>query len=101
MNTSKDEVFPFTFILESFSSLKTLDQIEQIYKANKLPSDLNRFFKKKALSKNGRYMVNDKKNNDNKISLILLNKIGKTTTPGNVKKSLNKINDFLKNSVNF
>ena len=46
-------------------------------------------------------MVNDKKNNDNKISLILLNKIGKTTTPGNVKMSLNQINDFLKKSVNF
>ena len=88
-------------VRKRFCSLKTLDQIEQIYKANKLPSDLNRFFKKKELSKIGRYMVNDKKNNDNKISLILLNKIGKTTTPGNVKMSLNQINDFLKKSVNF
>jgi 3-dehydroquinate synthetase len=32
-------------------------------------------------------MINDKKNNDEKINLILLKKIGKTTKPGNNKIS--------------
>ena len=33
-----------------------------------------------------------KKNNDKKINLILLKKIGKTTTPGTYKMSIKEIN---------
>ena len=44
-------------------------------------------------------MVNDKKNNDNKISLILLKKIGKTTNPGTVKMSFNEMKKFI-NKIN-
>ena len=41
-------------------------------------------------------MVNDKKNNDNKINLILLKQIGKTTIPGKIKMSVNQVASFLK-----
>ena len=41
-------------------------------------------------------MVNDKKNDDEKINLILLKRIGKTTTPGKIKLSVDKVGNFLK-----
>ena len=41
-------------------------------------------------------MINDKKNEDEKINLILLKRIGKTTVPGKIKMSVDQIDDFLK-----
>ena len=43
-------------------------------------------------------MVNDKKNDDEKINLILLKRIGKTTIPGKIKMSVDQIGNFLKNN---
>jgi len=42
----------------------------------KLPSKLNTLFKVKDLNKILSFMLKDKKNNSNKISLVLLKKIG-------------------------
>ena len=42
-------------------------------------------------------MASDKKNNDNKINLILLRNIGKTTNPGQIKVSLKEMKKILKN----
>jgi 3-dehydroquinate synthetase len=39
-------------------------------------------------------MNNDKKNNDKKINLILLRKIGKTTEPGKFKMTIKEINSI-------
>ncbi len=50
--------------------------INHIFNCN-LPYKLNRFFKKKDLNKILSFMLKDKKNNSNKISLVLLKKIGK------------------------
>ena len=53
-----------------------------------------------------KYMINDKKNNDSKISLILLRKIGKTTKPGKYKYNPKRppaapiYNDQIKKEVN-
>ena len=41
-------------------------------------------------------MVNDKKNDDEKINLIFLKRIGKTTIPGKIKMSVDKVGNFLK-----
>ena len=49
--------------------------MSHIYNCN-LPSNLNKFFKIKDLKKIISYMLKDKKNNSNKISLVLLKKIG-------------------------
>ena len=49
--------------------------INHIYKS-KLPSDIKKFFQKKDLNKIISFMLKDKKNNSDKISLVLLKKIG-------------------------
>ena len=41
-------------------------------------------------------MINDKKNNDSRINLILLKKIGKTTNPGEIKMSLSQMKSVIK-----
>ena len=43
--------------------------------------NINKIFKRKELNKIIYFMKKDKKNIDEKINLILLNKIGKTTNP--------------------
>ena len=63
---------------------------------NNLPSALTKYFKKKDFNKIVNYMSNDKKNNDSKINLILLKKIGKTTNPGEIKMSLDQMKSVIK-----
>ncbi len=77
-------------------SKNTIIEIEKIYNKNRLPSNLLRYFKKTELNNIVKFMVNDKKNNDNKINLILLKKIGKTTNPGKIKMSVDQVNNFMK-----
>ena len=81
---------------KNICSLKTVEEIEKIYTSNKLPSKLNKYLKKKQINNISKLMVNDKKNDDEKINLILLKRIGKTTTPGKIKLSVNKVGNFLK-----
>ena len=81
---------------KNICSLKTIEEIEKIYISNKLPSKLNKYLKKKQINNISKLMVNDKKNDDEKISLILLKRIGKTTTPGKIKMSVDKVGNFLK-----
>ena len=66
-------------------SLHTLNQLKNIYQANNLKYDIKKFFKENEYNKIVDHMINDKKNNDNKINLILLKKIGKTTMPNAYK----------------
>ena len=58
---------------KNICSFKTLKEIEKIYISNKLPSKLNQYLNKKQILNISKLMVNDKKNDDDKISLILLN----------------------------
>ena len=66
-----------------------------ISKSN-LPSSLNKFFKTKDLKKILFFMLKDKKNNSNKINLILLKKIGSPIIKEYDKK---KISNFLKDEL--
>ncbi len=66
-------------------SFETLREIENIYKKNNLIVKLKKYIKKKELIKSIKFMKNDKKNNDGKINLILIKKIGRTTIPGQFK----------------
>jgi 3-dehydroquinate synthase len=68
-------------------SYETLLKVIRIYEANNINYDLKKFFNKYEYKKIINFMTNDKKNNDPKINLILLKKIGKTTTPGKHKIS--------------
>lgn len=80
--------------LKKITSKKTFLKVLEIYKKNNLQFNINKFFKKSEYSKIVDLMSNDKKNNDKNISLILLKRIGKTTSPGEIKlpsKNLKKI----------
>ena len=77
-------------------SYDTLDKIETIYEMNNLPKNLTDFFSKKSLNKVVDFMKIDKKNYDDKINLILLKKIGKTTNPGDFRIGPKQMRDVLK-----
>ena len=63
---------------------------------NNLPGNLKKYFSPNKYNKIVNFMVNDKKNEDNKISLILLRKIGKTTTPVSIKISVGEMKKIMK-----
>jgi len=75
-------------------NLKTLIQLKNIYKFNNLKHDVKKILKKSKYNKIVDSMIKDKKNNDNKINLILLKEIGRTTQPNShkvSKKELQKV----------
>jgi len=47
------------------------------------------------------FMINDKKNDDQKINLILLKSIGKTTKPGAFKLSTREMKKYFPRLLNF
>ena len=84
--------------IKKLCSLNTLNKLKHIYSSNNLNHDIKNFFKKNEYNKIAEYMSADKKNNDKKINLILLKKIGQTTQPNmykissiELKKVFNKI----------
>ena len=72
-----------------------LAQIKKHYKNLKLLMNIKKFFKKKELNKIIYFMKKDKKNLNNKIILILLDKIGKTTYPKQIALKDFEIKKFL------
>jgi len=76
-------------------SFDELSLIKQHYKSLKLFMNIKKFFKKKEINKIIHFMKKDKKNVSNKISLILLEKIGKTTRPEKVALKYLEIKKFL------
>ena len=76
-------------------SFEELSLIKKHYLNLKLPMHINNIFKRSEINKIIYFMKKDKKNVDEKINLILLNKIGKTTKPNNFILSSNKIKKFL------
>ena len=76
------------------SDYKTI--ISHISKAN-LPSKIKNFFKIKDLNKILSFMVKDKKNNSDKINLVLLKKIGYPIINREYKKNI--LAKFLKNEL--
>jgi len=73
--------------IKKLCSLNTLNQLKQIYNSNNLKYDIKKSFKKNEYNNIAKYMNSDKKNNDKKINLILLRKIGQTTQPNMCKIS--------------
>jgi len=72
-------------------------RIVEHYNKLKLPLKINKFFSRKDLHKIIAFMQKDKKNNNNKINLILLKKIGKTVH--NLQFSRDQIYKFLKKEL--
>ena len=78
-------------VIKKVCNKKTLKDLIEIYTANNLNYSFNKYKKTKEISKLIPYLKNDKKNNDEKINFILLNKIGKTTMPNKYKISINEL----------
>ena len=57
--------------------------------------NINKIFRKKDLKKIIYFMKKDKKNINEKINLILLNKIGKTTLPKEISLKSTEVRSFL------
>ena len=76
-------------------SLKDLLLIKKHYLNLKLPTQITKTFRKNEVKKIVYFMKKDKKNVDEKINLILLNKIGKTTQPGEFSLKSSEIRNFL------
>ena len=74
----------------------TYSQIEEIYKKNSLLNNLNKHLGKEEILNYIKFMKNDKKKDDEKISLILLKTIGKTTMPGKYKFDSDQITKIVK-----
>ena len=57
--------------------------------------NIKKFFKKNEINKIVHFMKKDKKNINNKINLILLKKIGRTTMPKEISLKDTEIKNFL------
>ncbi len=83
-------------VKKNICSIKTLNEILGIYKDN----NLNYLLKKTNLLKISKiypFLKYDKKNNDKRVNLILIKKIGKVTEPGSYKYSIEQIKKTLSN----
>ncbi len=81
----------FSLLNNMLTKEKYLKIITHIKNLN-LPNNLKKFFKRKNINSIIKYMKFDKKNDSNKINLILLKDIGKPIT--NLYFNVNKIRDF-------
>jgi len=68
------------------------------FKKFNLPMNIGKFFAKKDIDQILSFMQKDKKNNNNKINLVLLKKIGKTLF--NLNFDNKKLHSFLKKELN-
>jgi 3-dehydroquinate synthase len=85
--------------IKKLCSLNTLNELKLIYNSNNLKYDIKKFFKKNEYNKITQYMSADKKNNDRKINLILLKKIGQTTQPNMCKISSVELKKIFKKII--
>tara|TARA_B100000767_G_scaffold130618_1_gene123985 strand:- start:969 stop:2081 length:1113 start_codon:yes stop_codon:yes gene_type:complete len=83
-------------VIKKVCNKKTLNEIMDIYKANNLNYTFDKYKNTKEIINLIPYLKNDKKNNDEKINFILLNKIGKTTSPNKYKISINELKKIIK-----
>tara|TARA_Y100000590_G_scaffold44700_1_gene47512 strand:+ start:2985 stop:4097 length:1113 start_codon:yes stop_codon:yes gene_type:complete len=81
-------------------SSQDLSLIIKHYSDLNLPTTINKTFKKYEIKKIVSFMKKDKKNVDDKINLILLNKIGNATNPKKIKLSSFEIKKFLNSYYN-
>ena len=88
-------------VIKKICSNRILSEISKIYKENNLIHRFKKYLKKKSFNKIVYFMIKDKKNNDQKINLILLKNIGKTTKPGSFKLSAQEMKKNLPRLLNF
>ena len=84
-------------LLNKILSIKEFKLIENHLNELNLPRNINKFFSRKNLNKILKFMKTDKKNNTNKINLVLLKKIGHPIYK--LQFNEKKINFFLKKEL--
>ena len=83
-------------VLKKICSPKTLEDMMDIYRENYLDYTLKKYLNFNEIKSLIPYLKNDKKNNDEKINFILLNKIGKTSKPNKHKISIEELRKNIK-----
>jgi len=83
-------------LIKKVCNKKVLKDLMEIYKSNNLNYTFNKYKNAKEINGLIPYLKNDKKNNDEKINFILLNRIGKTTMPNKHKISINELKKNVK-----
>ena len=83
-------------VIKKVCNKKVLKDLMEIYTENNLSYALSKYKNPKAINNLIPYLKNDKKNNDEKINFILLNKIGKTTMPNKYKISIHELKKNIK-----
>ena len=78
-------------LVKNVCNIKILDEIKKIYNNNNLAYTYKKYSNQSSINSLIPYLKNDKKNNDNNVNFILLNKIGKTTLPNKYKISLKNL----------
>ena len=76
-------------------SLKDLNLIKKHYVNLNLPMKINNFFDINEIDRIINFMKKDKKNSNEKLNLILMDKIGKTSKPHAHKINVNEMKKFL------
>jgi len=84
-------------LVNKILNLIDFNLIENHLKQHNLPQNINKYFSKKNLTQILSFMKKDKKNNTQKINIILLKKIGSPIHKLHFNE--NKINFFLKNEL--
>ena len=81
-------------------SNKDLVLIKKHYSEVNLPKKISSFFKRKDINKIINFMKKDKKNLNQKINLVLLKRIGKTTNSSSIKVKVSEIKKILNSQLN-
>ena len=83
-------------LIKKICNNNVINEIKKIYTENNLNYTYKKYSNQNEINNLIPYLVNDKKNNDDKINFILLRKIGKTTLPNKHKISQNNLKKLCK-----
>jgi len=88
-------------VIKKVCNKKTLSDLMEIYSINNLNYTFKKYTKIKEVNSLIPYLKHDKKNNDEKINFILLDKIGKAAMPNKHKISINELKKNIKHFIRY
>ena len=83
-------------VIKKVCDKQILIDLLKIYKENNLNYTFKKYLDIREVNNLIPFLINDKKNNDEKINFILLNKIGKTAMPNKHKVSIKELREKIK-----
>ena len=81
-------------VIKRYCKIKTLKLIKNFYDKNNLTYTLKNISNSKWIKSLLPFLKNDKKNDDEKINFLLLNKVGKTSLPNKFKISVKQLEKY-------